>query len=37
MLTFCIWIPMGNYYNYDIPTSLYNSFKNYLSTMLTDN
>ncbi|CAD8167267.1 unnamed protein product [Paramecium pentaurelia] len=37
MLTFCIWIPMGNYYNYDIPTSLYNSFKSYLSPILSDN
>ncbi|CAK74537.1 unnamed protein product (macronuclear) [Paramecium tetraurelia] len=37
MLTFCIWIPMGNYYNYDIPTSLYNSFKSYLAPILSDN
>jgi hypothetical protein len=28
---------MGNYYNYDIPTSLYNSFKTHLSSILTEN
>lgn len=37
MLSFCIWIPMGNYYNYDIPTSLYNSFKTYLGSILSEN
>jgi hypothetical protein len=37
MLMFCVWISMGNYYNYDIPTALRNSFKEYFSSMFSEN
>lgn len=36
LLGFCVWIVLGSYYCFDIPTALHNSLKNHFTGVMND-